>query len=626
MNFYVKNIQLWFRKDCSPEPNFVRYNFEPDKVNVITGDSSTGKSSVLDIIDYCLLSDYPSIVEDVINENVKYYGMAYSINGHNYITVRIAPQIERASMNMHWMEADDYPETLKFEQNVADVKVEMNKFFDVPQKYLKVGKKDVLLSYRHFLLFNYLTEDIISSANIYFDTAFFESKEYEDLLESILEFSNGIDSIRLKELTGQLKQLQKELENYQTAHKKAENSNREYSQELNTIFDKAVSLNIVTNDYLFIKEDIAALKHYIQSAISIYDKLVQNDEQTQKLKKLKDKRDKIKDKINVYESLSAEVDSYKKKYSKTVDSLKPIVYIKEHFDEVIKYPETGELLQLLGNALTAARSISDVPSELPVDFVERYNELKKEYKVVEDELKYLSDFRSKVTNPLWLNNALDVKYRLKSLKQPHKDNYSPAVENGKISQVATLLNEVNQLSAIPNTIHEDLNASIKCYFDMQDGVSGSYKNSETLFDVENRRLLLKKPGEDYPIKNVGSKSNYMFLHLCFFLGLHELLLKNASKQVPSFLFIDQPSIPYYADKQALDSDDKIQLSKAFSMLDFFVDRITGPLFNKHFQIILIEHADESYWKNLKHFHTTRSFIKEETGGLIPKYVYNKNES
>lgn len=620
MNFYLRNIQLWFREDYSPEPNFVKYDFKPDKVNVITGDSSTGKSSILDIIDYCLLSDYPSIVEDVINENVKYYGMAYSINGHNYITIRIAPRLERASMYMYWAEADDYPETLILEQSVAEIKTEMDKLLCVPQKHLKIGKKNILLSYRHFLPFNYLTEDIISSANIYFDTAFFESKEYEDVLESVLELSNGIDSIRLKEVTEQLNLLQKELEKYQIAHKKAEESNRKYLENLNAIFDKATSLNIVTNDNMFIKEDIVSLKQYVQSAISTYDKLIQNDEQTQKLKKLKDKREKIKEKINVYESLSAEVNSYKKKYNRTADSLKPVVYIKEHLGEVIKYPETKELLQLLEDALNVMQNVSNVPSELPIDFIERYNELKNEYKVVENELKELSSFRSKVTNPLWLNNALDVKYRLKALKQPLKDDYSLSVENEKVSKIATLQREVDLLSAIPNTIHEDLNASIKCYFDMQDGVSGSYKDSETLFDVENRRLLLKKPGEDYPIKNVGSKSNYMFLHLCFFLGLHELLLKNASKQVLSFLFVDQPSIPYYADKQVLDNDDKILLSKAFSMLDFFIERMTGPLFNKHFQIILIEHADESYWKNLNHFHTTKLFIKGETGGLIPQYA------
>lgn len=626
MNFYIKNIQLWFRKDYSPKPNFIKYEFKPNKVNVITGDSSTGKSSILDIIDYCLLSDYPSIVEDIINENIKYYGMAYSINGHDYIAVRIAPQLERASSNMYWAESDDYPEKIKFDQSVAEVKAEMNILFNVPQKYLKVGKKNVLFSFRHFLLFNYLTEDIISSANIYFDTAFFESKEYEDLLESILEFANGIDSIGLKEATERLKQMEKDLDSYQKIHNKAEKSNKNYSEELNAIFDKATSLNIVTNNDLFIKEDIAALRHYVQDAICTYDKLIQDDEHTEKLEKLKNKRDKIKEKMIVYESLSTEVDSYKKQYNKTADSLKPIIYIREHIGEVIKYPETDELLHLLENALNAVQKISNVPSELPVDFIERYDELKKEYKAIEDKLKELSYFRSKITNKLWLNNALDVKYRLKALKEPPKDDYSQSVEFEKVSKITMLTNEVDKLSAVSNTIREDLNASIKCHFDMQNGVSGSYKNSETLFDIENRRLLLKKPGEDYPIKNVGSKSNYMFLHLCFFLGLHELLLKNKSKQVPSFLFIDQPSIPYYADKQILDSDDKIQLMKAFEMLDYFIDRITGPLFNKHFQIILIEHADKSYWKDLKHFHTTHSFIKEKEGGLIPQYIYRKNES
>lgn len=624
MNFYIKNIQLWFRKDYSPKPNFIKYEFKPNKVNVITGDSSTGKSSILDIIDYCLLSDHPSIVEDIINENVRYYGMSYSINGRNYITVRIAPQLERASSKMYWIEADDYPEKLEFEQNVSEVKTELNRLFYIPQKYLKVGKKNVLFSYRHFLLFNYLTEDIISSANIYFDTAFFESKEYEDLLEPILEFANGIDSLRLKEATERLKQLEKDLDNYQKAHIKAEKSNREYLEELNSIFDKAASLNIVSNSNLFIKEDIVALKHYVQSAISTYDQLIKNDEQTENLEKLKNKRDKIKEKMNVYESLSSEVDSYRKQYNKTADSLKPINYIKDHIGEVIKYPETEELLNLLENALNAVQRISNVPSELPVDFVDRYNELKIEYKAIEDKLKELNSFRSKITNKLWLNNALDVKYRLKALKQPPKDDYSSSIEHEKASTIAILSDEVDKLSAIPNTICEDLNTSIKCYFDMQDGVSGSYKNSKTLFDLENRRLLLKKPGDDFPIKNVGSKSNYMFLHLCFFLGLHELLIKNASKQVPSFLFIDQPSIPYYADKQVLDSDDKLQLLKAFGMLNFFIERMTGPLFGKNFQIILIEHADKSYWKDLKHFHTTRSFIKEENGGLIPQYIYNEN--
>ena len=43
--------------------------------------------------------------------------------------------------------------------------------------------------------------------------------------------------------------------------------------------------------------------------------------------------------------------------------------------------------------------------------------------------------------------------------------------------------------------------------------------------------------------------------------------------------------------------------------------------DNHFQIILIEHADESYWKDLDYFHTVAEFSKSKDGGLVPKYIY-----
>ena len=35
MNFYIRQIKLWFKKDVEPKT----YKFEPNKINVITGNS-----------------------------------------------------------------------------------------------------------------------------------------------------------------------------------------------------------------------------------------------------------------------------------------------------------------------------------------------------------------------------------------------------------------------------------------------------------------------------------------------------------------------------------------------------------------------------------------------------------
>ena len=94
MNFYISKIRLWFRQGGEPRD----LEFFNDKVNVITGDSSTGKSSVLKIIDYCLLSERSTIVEDVINENVAWYGLVFYVDDRPYTINRQAPTVESAEM------------------------------------------------------------------------------------------------------------------------------------------------------------------------------------------------------------------------------------------------------------------------------------------------------------------------------------------------------------------------------------------------------------------------------------------------------------------------------------------------------------------------------------------------
>ena len=152
----------------------------------------------------------------------------------------------------------------------------------------------------------------------------------------------------------------------------------------------------------------------------------------------------------------------------------------------------------------------------------------------------------------------------------------------------------------------------------------AYKNSQTQFNDIDMILQLVPEGQLFPLENVGSKSNYMFMHLCFYLGLHEHMINVGQVHVPQFLFIDQPSIPYYtgSSNEKTGNDDKKKLLDAFSLIDSFISYIITEK-KTTFQIFMVEHAPKEYWNenNLLNFHTVDEFINGD--GLIPSDIYNE---
>ena len=620
MNLHIASIKMWFKGFRDNSRKTVMYSFEPDKINVITGDSSTGKSSLLSIIDYLFLSDNPTIVENIINENVEFYGMRIFMDGNSYVLIRKAPQMGIGSQDVYFENIDDYPEPYKKTHNVGELNAALNRIFEVPERMQKIGRMNASITFRHFLPFNYLTEDIISSANVYFDIPFFISRSYNEFIDFALEYVNGIKFNNEKEITNEIENAKKELDQYQQKHLKIQNKIRKYKEELENIFNDALSLNLIPVDSLFLREDASEMLKYVQRSISAYDKLIQDEEDTNKLGNLRKKRDNLSNMVNTYRSLMKEMDKQKSRGSRIEDSLLPITFIRKHIDEVISSPDTLELLDELEDQLQQIKRVKQNPPILPPDYIRRYEELKQELKECNNELNRLSALRKTIGDPVWLNRALRIKYRLKDLKSPAVDTYQFSVEQEIVSKIESLETQLRQIRLAPHDIKEVLRTYINQFFHSENGMVGSYPDASMIYDDAERRIWLMKEGEDYPVRNIGSKSNYMFLHLCFFLGLHKSILKNKSQQVGSFLFIDQPSIPYYADKGVLDNDDKKQLKKAFCLLNDFMKEIIVDE-DEHFQIILIEHADESYWEDLEFFHTVAKFSKSDNGGLIPKHIY-----
>ena len=330
MNLYIASIKLWFKGFHEDVKRTITYTFEPNKINVITGDSSTGKSSILGIIDYLLLSDNPTIVENIINENIAYYGMNLYLDGVSYIIIRKAPYLGNGTQDVYWSNQKEYPIPYTPTHTIGEMRTLLTTMFNVPKHETKVGHKKYPMTFRHFLPFNYLTEDIISSANTYFDTTFFISRSYDAFLDYALEYVNGIRCHNVKDLELVIQKAEKDLLQYQQKHQKAQADEIKYRESLISIYDDALRLNLVSANDLFLREDANKLQRYIQLAISEYDKLIKNDEDTNKLARLKKKRDDINSKLSIYNSLLVEMKKQKDVGVKVQDSLRPISYIRKH--------------------------------------------------------------------------------------------------------------------------------------------------------------------------------------------------------------------------------------------------------------------------------------------------------
>ena len=626
MNFYIKKIKLWFSSHSLPK----EYTFEKNKVNVVTGDSSTGKSSILRVIDYCLLSRESSIVEDVINENVAWYGLAFHLNGHDYVIARKAPTHGRINSDIYWEEdTDEMPgdNVPKPSQNVSRAELQdfLNKEMHVPVVKLEEGKQTLIPTFREMMVLNYLTEDIIATSGTYFDTQLNTDVRLEPFVIKILRLGLGADEQKEQDLQTKIAELEKKI-NTEESYKDRDKTNRvNYENKLNSIKAKAIELGLIQDEN--ITQD--RLMTLVKEKIDEFDRLKRSYRKLGELAVLHDRRRELSKTLIDYRNLRREY-RIAANYSKMVeDSLLPMEYLKSNLNTSLLGEEALALYRSLDDAFRHAKNNPQEVDELPVDFENNYQALKAEEKDVKRRIDECNHIASAFFDPNVLVKYMTLGYELKELKQ-RPEKYIGDVELNKMRDELEILKK--DLAFVHHKNEETAKKyleDVQSYYVQQVGMSASYKGCEVKFSELWRRLELHKNGEYFPIKNVGSKSNYMFMHLCFYLGLHQYLCSQEKSIVPNFLFIDQPSIPYYGNNRSRSpqaagdlkihvKDDESRLREAFRLINNFMGQNVGD--NTNFQIILIEHADPEYWEDLNYFETRYVFTVEKDYGLIPEYV------
>lgn len=95
MSFQISRIVLFPHGDGPPRI----LSFKLNALNIITGDSGTGKSAIIDIVDYCLASEECRVADGVIRDNVAWYAVELALSGSRILIARRGPEKGRLASN-----------------------------------------------------------------------------------------------------------------------------------------------------------------------------------------------------------------------------------------------------------------------------------------------------------------------------------------------------------------------------------------------------------------------------------------------------------------------------------------------------------------------------------------------
>ncbi|WP_051604485.1 ATP-binding protein [Flavobacterium sasangense] len=288
MKAFIKYIGVITNDDKIHHVNF------KEGVNVITGRSSTGKSAILEVFDYCFGSSEFIIPDGVITNNTVFYFVVLKLKEIYLILGRsknkkdcfLASTSDNSFIeNISNFNIDYFHSLDKY--TLKDFRKELNKYFKIDiddtdedledRKFRNNNAKKAAPSYRNFTSFMLQHQNLIANKHALF-YRFDEKEKKEQVIEQFKIFLSFVDSEyfplkqRLAELNRELRQLEFTKESTQ----KYINENKEKLKFLLEEFE------LITNKRLFKKNIDSILLspneslEYLDNFISSKENIISN--------------------------------------------------------------------------------------------------------------------------------------------------------------------------------------------------------------------------------------------------------------------------------------------------------------------------------------------------------------
>lgn len=628
MKFQIDKLILWPK---NAKYNYKAIDFNINSVNVITGDSRTGKSAIIPIIDYCLASGECYIPTQTIRNACSWFGIVVNLENSKVLLARREPGIQKSTSDMMFVQGEeiDIPEVPEKNANCQVVKQFLDEyarlsFLDTDESYY--GSRP---AFRDLMSFCFQPQNVVANANILFYKT--DKTDHRNKLINIFPYVLGAITPKVLSARQELLEMQRKLNRKERDYEKLCELTVRWENEINAWISVAIELGLLNEDVGNMSFDSKLVYLQNLTKANTEEKILKGDniiKNSHELVSLKEKENELALKLTKYKNRYVEmsrlmnsVSEYREALSIQVERLGITEWLnekaqKEHICPVCQQKCSDDTqrniyLHRLEENINKRKKVEEVPAAF-----------EREYEMVQDKIQKLTDELVSIQKRIRIEENKIKQSNENNVNNPNRytlDGISRFL--GKIeyaSDTIASLEEDGELMAEIESLRLRI-AELKKIAD-ESVIKRKIENAITKISVKQMKLLklmdAERPDDPFRLdyKNltvevdgedgrkdylweIGSGSNWLAYHISTILGLQEFFATFQSS-VPNFVVFDQPSQVYFPHDSI--GDKKIKDLDRNAVRSIFIT-MAKSISNVHnnMQILVLEHADDSIYGDVQ---------------------------
>lgn len=591
--------------------------FTTGKVNIIVGDSKTGKSALIDIVDYCLGNGSCHIASGVIRDNVYWFAIVVDFGQDSYLLARQNPDIKQVStvseMFLAKVQYDTLPsfDNIYPNTNVDAVKqflaskIGLNENVQIPDDG---GTRDPLpVTFMHSRQYCYQPQSLIANK----DMLFYHTLDSFQLqaLKDAFPYLVGAVQDDVLVIEQQIKALSKEQRSLKRSKREREEMANEQSNMVYSLLEEAKTFGLVRfNSLDSIKDPLGMMQEVLKWTPSDVKILPLTNVETE-IQKLVSQRGKlieqlgdIQEKLSMATRYQNESVLYQSELNLQHQRLKSIELLPDKDictcplcnqqirEQTPKMQEILSSYHKISNALEETRQQTERTQKYVAELIGEESAIKEQISQTEASIHALYQQNEQARKHRDLNVQRGkvigrISLFLEKLQVSEYANLDEEIERlekeiGKLKAKISKSTKEELLAAKTAVINSYMNQDWKRKLDLED--------EDAIVNFDSKRMQIysiSREDEKYvPLDQMGSGANWVGFHLLIHFALHKFFVKN-NRPVPHFLMLDQPSQIYFPS----DGGECKDVEAVKRMFRFIIER-TNEM-NGAFQVILTEHAN-----------------------------------